>query len=155
MSNLTLSQYIAMPAGEGERISFNGLDIVFKSTARQENGWTVLEYTLPARQFGAPYHYHKELTESFYIVEGEAWFRLGDEEYNLGAGSFVLVPPGTLHAFANRSDRPVRFLAHASNGSHKAFLKELFAMVLTEPVWPPSDPSKIIALGRRYDTEYV
>jgi hypothetical protein len=88
MSNLTLSQYIAMPAGEGERISFNGLDIVFKSTARQENGWTVLEYTLPARQFGAPYHYHKELTESFYIVEGEAWFRLGDEEYNLGAGSF-------------------------------------------------------------------
>ena len=154
MSNLTVSPYVALPAGEGERLAFNGVEIVFKSPAGQE-GWTVLEYTLPARQFGAPRHYHEELTESFYILEGEAWFRLGDEERTLGPGSIVLVPPGTLHAFANRSDRPVRFVAHASNGSHKQFLKELFAMVLTEPVWPPSDPSKMIALGRRFDTKYV
>jgi len=155
MSNLTASPYVALAASEGERISFNGVEIVFKSPAAAQSGWSVLDYSLPPRQFGAPLHYHTELIESFYVLSGEAWFRLGDEEFTLGPGAFVLVPPGTPHSFANRSDRFVRFLTHASNSSHKAFLKELFALVLTEPVWPPQDPSKIVALGKRHDTIYI
>lgn len=140
---------------EGERLSFNGVEILFKSPCGAADGWTVLEYTMPARQFGAPLHYHRELTESFYVLSGTLWLRAGDREINAAAGAFVLVPPGTLHSFANRTDAPVKFLAHASDARHKHFLVQLLELVESEPVWPPTDPAAIVKLGLRYDTVYV
>ena len=49
----------------------------------------------------------------FYVLEGTLRVSLGDEVLELEAGSFVCVPPGTPHTFANKSDRPVR-PAHAA-----------------------------------------
>ena len=155
MPDLLVPPSIVFAEGEGERISFRGVDIVFKSPLEAGDGWTVLDYTLPARQFGAPLHYHRELVESFYVLSGTLWFRLGDQKIEAGPGSFVLVTPGTLHSFANRTDSPVRFLAHASNAEHKRFLCELFRMAQSESVWPPKDPSHFVRLGERYDTVYV
>lgn len=146
---------VALANGEGERISLRGAEMIFKSPAEDEQGWAVMDYTLPAKQFGAPPHYHEGVTESFFVVSGELWFRLGDEEITLQAGGFVLVPPGTPHAFANRSDAPARLLGHASSGKHKAFLKELFAMAEAEESWPPKDPRPFVALAKRYDTIYL
>jgi mannose-6-phosphate isomerase-like protein (cupin superfamily) len=146
---------IALGDGEGERISFGGVEITFKSPQGQEDGWTVLDYRLPARQFGAVLHYHQALIESFYILEGEIWFRIGDTETTLGPGGFAFVPAGTAHSFANHSDSPARMLAHASSADHKRFLCELFALIEKEPVWPPQDPAKIVELGKRYDTYYL
>lgn len=146
---------VALGDGEGERISFGGVEITFKSPRGEEDGWTVLDYRLPARQFGAVLHYHNAVVESFYILEGEVWFRIGEEEITLGPGGFAFVPAGILHSFANHSDAPARMLAHASSPDHKRFLCELFALIQQEPVWPPKDPQKIVELGRRYDTYYL
>jgi mannose-6-phosphate isomerase-like protein (cupin superfamily) len=152
---LVARQSIFCGAGEGERISFNGVEIIFKSPAGFEDGWTVLDYTLPAGQYGAVLHYHRELIESFYILEGNLWFRLDGAELEAGPGSFVLVNPETKHAFANRTNKPIRFLAHASSADHKRFLMELFALIQSSPTWPPNDLSQIRRLGERYDTLYV
>ncbi len=146
---------IALAEGEGERITLRGAELVFKSPADSEEGWAVMDYTLPPKHFGAPLHYHENVTESFYVVSGELWFKAGDKEVNLKAGGFVMVPPGTPHAFANRSDAPARLLGHASSGRHKAFLKELFPMIEAEKSWPPKDPSAFVELGKRYDTVYL
>lgn len=145
----------ALQDGEGERIAFGGVEITFKSPRREEDGWTVLDYRLPARQFGAVLHYHDALVESFYVLEGEIWFRIGDEEITLRVGGFAFVPAGVPHSFANHSDAPARMLAHASGADHKRFLCELFALIHGEPVWPPTNPEKIVELGKRYDTHYV
>jgi mannose-6-phosphate isomerase-like protein (cupin superfamily) len=146
---------VALREGEGERISLRGVEIIFKSPTAAEDGWTVLDYRLPARQFGAVLHYHNCLVESFYVLEGEFWFRIGDEEITLGPGGFALVPPGTPHSFANHTDSPARMLAHASSADHKRFLCELLALIEKEPVWPPKDPQTITELGKRYDTVYL
>lgn len=140
---------------QGERLSYRGVEIVFKSPAGSAEGWTVLDYTMAPRQFGAPLHYHRELIESFYVLSGKLWLRAGDQEIDGGPGTFVLVPPGVLHSFANRTDEPARFLCHASNRNHKTFLTQLFHLATTLPSWPPSDPGEIIRLGERYDTVYV
>lgn len=146
----------AVREGEGERISFRGVEIIFKSPIRgEEDGWTVLDYRLSARQFGAPLHYHNELIESFYVLDGEVWFRIGEEETAVGPGGFLLVPPGVAHSFANQTGSPARMLAHASTPDHKKFLCELFHLMSAEPVWPPKDRSAIIELGMRYDTVYL
>ncbi len=146
---------VALRHGQGERISFGGVEITFKSPVGEQEGWTVLDYVLPARQFGAVLHYHRVLIESFYVLEGEIWFRIGDEEITLGAGGFALVPPGIPHSFANHTDAPARMLAHASSADHKRFLCELFELIQDEPEWPPKDPGKIIELGNRFDTVYL
>jgi mannose-6-phosphate isomerase-like protein (cupin superfamily) len=142
---------IALAEGEGERISFGGVEILFKA----EDPWTVLDYSMPAKQFGAPLHYHNRLIESFYVLTGELWMRLGDQELILKPGSFALAAPGTPHSFANNSEAPVRFLAHASHSDHKRFLCELLKMAQEEPVWPPADGRKVKELGARYDTVYL
>jgi quercetin dioxygenase-like cupin family protein len=155
MTELCASPSIALADGNGERISLQGIEIIFKSPKDEEEGWTVLDYKLPARQFGAPLHYHEKLVESFYILSGEVWFRLGDDEFTMGPGGFVLANPGAPHSFANRTDAPARMLAHASSSAHKKFLCALFQMIKTESVWPPEDPRAIRELGRRYDTVYL
>lgn len=146
---------VALAAGEGERISLLGAEMIFKSPLGSEDGWVALDYTLPAKHFGAPLHYHKNITESFYVVSGEVWFRVGDKEITLQPGGFALVPPGTPHAFSNRSDAPARLFAHASSARQKRFLEELFSMVEAEQSWPPQDRSALVELGRRYDTVYL
>src|SRR4051812_15842702 len=146
---------VALRDGEGERISLGGVEITFKSPLGGEDGWTVLDYRLPAGQFGAVLHYHHVLIESFYVLEGEIWFRIGDKEITLGPGGFALVQPGTPHSFANHTDAPARILAHASSVGHKRFPCELFALIQSEAVWPPTDPQKFIELGERYDTVYM
>jgi uncharacterized cupin superfamily protein len=110
---------------------------------------------MPAKQFGAPLHYHNRLIETFYVLSGELWLRLGDQELTLKPGSFALAAPGALHSFANKSDAPVRFLAHASHPDHKKFLCELLKIAEQEPVWPPADSTKVKELGARYDTVYL
>jgi len=141
---------------EGERFTFGGFDIIFESPAPgADDAWMAADYTLPARQAGAPPHYHKELIESFYVLSGELWMCIGEREVNAGPGSYVWVPAGVQHAFANRSGQPVRFLAHASNPVHKAFLCELLHMAAAEGQWPPRDLSRMIALAANYDTYYL
>jgi quercetin dioxygenase-like cupin family protein len=159
-AEITQHESIVLADGEGERISFRGVEVLFKSPTVlrpgvSEQGWTVIDYTLPPKQFGAPPHYHFELIETFYVLNGELWMLLGDRELTLTAGSFALASPGTLHAFANRSNAPVRFLAHASRADHKNFLREIFQLADKEPVWPPPDRRKMLALGARYDTFYL
>jgi mannose-6-phosphate isomerase-like protein (cupin superfamily) len=146
---------VVLADGEGEHFSVRGVEITFKSPIGTEDGWTVLDYKMPARQFGAPLHYHEKLTETFYVLSGEIWFRVGDEEYTAGPGTFILVPPGVKHSFANRSDSPARLLGHASHPDLKKLLREIFAMVEAEPVWPPKDPRVLMELGKRYDTVYL
>jgi quercetin dioxygenase-like cupin family protein len=64
-------------------------------------------------------HVHTDEDDSFYILDGEITFELGEdgEEVVAGPGTFVLVPPGVRHGFANHRDTPARILnLHAPAG---------------------------------------
>jgi uncharacterized cupin superfamily protein len=73
--------------------------------------------TVGAHRGGPPPHAHAAEDDSFYILEGELTLLLGDDELVAGRGTFVLVPPGVTHTFANRGDEAVRMLnIHAPAG---------------------------------------
>jgi mannose-6-phosphate isomerase-like protein (cupin superfamily) len=55
--------------------------------------------------------------ETSYVADGEATFKLGDRERELGAGSLVFVPRRTAHTVWNSGDRPVRRLILISPGN--------------------------------------
>jgi quercetin dioxygenase-like cupin family protein len=50
---------------------------------------------------GPAAHIHHEHSDGFYVLEGELTLRLGDGERQLGAGGFVLIPPGVVHTVRN------------------------------------------------------
>jgi mannose-6-phosphate isomerase-like protein (cupin superfamily) len=156
MPALEITPVVVLPGAQGERIVFRGAEMIFKSPlGGAQAGWTAVDYTLPAGQIGAPLHYHRELTESFYVISGELWMRVGDRELTAGTGSYFLVPPGTPHSFANRSKAPARLLGHASSARHKEFLCELFLLAEAENTWPLRDRAKFVELGNRYDSYYL
>ena len=57
-------------------------------------------------------HIHRRHSDSFYVLEGELEFGVGPrvEPVRLGAGGFVLVPPGVVHTFLNPGPGEARFL---------------------------------------------
>lgn len=62
-------------------------------------------------------HVHDDEDDSFYILRGELVFEFGEERVTAPAGTFVLVPPGVSHGFANETGEDVLiFNIHAPAG---------------------------------------
>jgi len=59
----------------------------------------------PDRGPGLHRHPYEEI---FILLDGEATFRVGDEELRIAAGEIVIVPGGVPHAFTNSGDGPLR-----------------------------------------------
>jgi quercetin dioxygenase-like cupin family protein len=56
-----------------------------------------------------PLHRH-DFDETFYVLEGELTFQLGDERLIRGAGELAFAPRGVPHTYANLSGAPARGL---------------------------------------------
>ena len=54
---------------------------------------------------GVEPHFHKGHSDSFFVLEGEVEFHVGDEVVHGSPGTYVLAPPGVVHFFRNVSDR--------------------------------------------------
>jgi len=66
---------------------------------------------------GPGVHAHREEDDAFFVLEGAITFTVDGEEVVAGAGTFVLVPPGVPHGFANRGDAVARMInVHAPAG---------------------------------------
>ena len=83
----------------------------------------VLEFEIEPGFEGPGPHFHRKHVDSFYVLEGEVVFRIGDERVLAGPGTFVAAPPGVVHAFT-ASDRPARFLnVHAPDRGFSEYLR--------------------------------
>jgi mannose-6-phosphate isomerase-like protein (cupin superfamily) len=66
---------------------------------------------------GPSTHFHKTISESFFILSGTLRLFNGEEWIDGTAGDFLYVPVGGLHAFRNESDEPVSMLLLFSPGA--------------------------------------
>jgi len=60
----------------------------------------------PGESLGA--HYHREVEETFYFVEGKAKLFVDDTEFLAGTGDAFRLEPGDKHDILNESQFPVR-----------------------------------------------
>jgi quercetin dioxygenase-like cupin family protein len=61
-------------------------------------------------------HTHPDHVDSFYVLEGEAEFTIGEEVVRAGPGTWVAAPIGARHGFRNAGDGELRLLnVHAPN----------------------------------------
>jgi uncharacterized cupin superfamily protein len=70
----------------------------------------------PGGGFRVP-HWHEDLDEVFYVLEGEIEYLLDGQWRRAPAGTTVFIPAGTVHAFRNDSGRPARQLAVGPSGA--------------------------------------
>src|SRR3954452_19609105 len=71
-------------------------------------------------------HFHREHTDSFYVLTGELSYGVGPdlEPLVLRAGEWLSVPPNVVHAFANATDQPATFLNyHSPDGGFAAHMR--------------------------------
>jgi mannose-6-phosphate isomerase-like protein (cupin superfamily) len=59
---------------------------------------------------GVDPHAHSSHVDSFYVLEGEAEFTVGDETVRVGPGGFVAAPIGVVHGFRNVGEDELRML---------------------------------------------
>ena len=83
-----------------------------------------------------PRHVHHNEDETFYVLEGEVTFLVGDERIEVGAGDYVFAPREIPHTYIIRSER-ARMLTTIS----PAGLEELF-VTLGVPVTDDEPPSE-------------
>ncbi len=55
-------------------------------------------------------HFHRGMSEAFYILSGTVALYNGSEWTDGKAGDFLYVPPGGIHGFGNRADEPATML---------------------------------------------
>jgi quercetin dioxygenase-like cupin family protein len=86
----------------------SGEQITIRAAAPDTGG--VLEWELLLAPGGRvpSSHAHPEQEECFTVLEGRMRFRVGGRRITAGPGDTVLVPPGTVHHFANAGPRPAR-----------------------------------------------
>lgn len=140
-----------LESGDGRMVSLRGTEVVFKVESKDAAGASCAEWRA-APGFDTGLHVHERLEETWYVLEGELEFRLGDEIVHATAGATVFVPPHVPHAFANRSDAPARFLLILSPPTHDRYFDELAEILAIDG---PPDSDAIADLRRRYDTKQI
>lgn len=134
--------------GEGEPLAVGATVTVLKATGATTGGGFVLgEATVGPGFAGPPPHLHREHHDAFYVLEGTLTVQVGDELRDEGPGAFVCIPPGVVHTFSNRSDRPVRFLNVGSPAGMEDYLRELSAAFADGA----PDPQRMAEVMVKYD----
>lgn len=62
-------------------------------------------------------HFHKTISEAFFILSGTVRIFTGTEWVDTHPGDFVYVPEGGIHGFRNESGAPASMLIHFAPGA--------------------------------------
>ena len=73
------------------------------------NSLSVIREKMPAGTM-EKLHYHSSAQQLFYILAGEATFKLNDSEIVVCPGESLFVPPGAVHNIRNSSPGDLEFL---------------------------------------------
>jgi mannose-6-phosphate isomerase-like protein (cupin superfamily) len=66
---------------------------------------------------GPEKHFHRSISESFYILSGTVRIYDGTQWIDAKSGDFAHVPEGGIHAFRNESGEPASMLLHFAPGA--------------------------------------
>jgi quercetin dioxygenase-like cupin family protein len=83
----------------------------YLATTEQTHGeYGLYRVMMKPRAGGPSTHFHRTISESFYILDGTVRLFNGEKWIDGEAGDFLYVPQGGLHAFRNDADAPAEML---------------------------------------------
>ena len=123
-----MSDLILTPV-DGLLVWLGGLGIQFKLDGTHTQGaFSVVEHPLEPGAF-APPHTHSREDEFSYVLEGTVGVKLGDQEFLVTRGSYIVKPRGIPHAFWNPGSEPARLLEIIAPAGFERYFMQLSALV--------------------------
>ncbi|MBM2619614.1 cupin domain-containing protein [Actinoplanes sp. LDG1-06] len=96
----------------------NGTKVRYLSTGESTGGlFGLYRWECGPGVTGPDPHFHRSISESFYILSGSMRIYNGKEWIDTEPGDYVHVPIGGIHAFKNESGAPASMLLHFSPGA--------------------------------------
>jgi mannose-6-phosphate isomerase-like protein (cupin superfamily) len=94
-----------------ELVNPSGGDAHYLATGDSTSGqFGLYRWNMGPGPAGPGPHFHKTISESFYVLSGEMRLYDGRQWVDAGPGDFLFVPEGGLHGFRNESGRPASML---------------------------------------------
>ena len=124
---------------EGPAYWMVGILWVMLATGEQTGGGYSLMWELCPRGTGPGPHYHDQ-DEQFFVIDGEITYHADGEELKAGAGSFVLIPRGTVHSFRVDSET-ARLLNSYTPAGFERTITELGEPARERTIPPPDRPA--------------
>jgi quercetin dioxygenase-like cupin family protein len=143
---------------DGEAYWILGGLYTYRAVAEQVGGaYTAVEVQARAGM-AIPVHYHDTETEAFYVAGGSVTVRVGDQDVQGRAGSFIWVPPGHEHAFRFETDGRMLLVFTGGTG-HESLFREIGEPAVSRTIPPPPeeepDAEQMAALAARFGTRIV
>ena len=91
---------------------------------------------------GRPPLHHHYFDETFYLLEGELTFQLGDDVFTRRAGELAFAPRGVPHTYANLSGKPARALLVITPAGFERYFEQIAARISGNE--PPPEAAKPI-----------
>ena len=114
-----------------------GMDIRVWVRSSMTNGlFSSVECAVAPKVMGPPPHYHKELDELMFVLDGTASVMVDGKVVEVGAGGWHLRPRNLTHTFWNASEQPLRFVDMYFNQPFEEFLEKIFFEYTPEKGYP-------------------
>ncbi|SEP10728.1 Cupin domain-containing protein [Mucilaginibacter gossypiicola] len=137
-----------------ERISLGSLEINFLFDGDDTDD-TLVQFELvvpPGAKVPAP-HFHVDVDETLYILEGALTQLIGTEMRELQPGDHCFIKRGTIHGFNNLHDKTARALCTLSPASiGPAYFREIAAVI---NAGGPPDMQKLLTIMKGHGLEPV
>ena len=96
----------------------NGNTVHYLATGEATHGlFGLYRWEFGTEVSGPDPHFHRTLTESFYVLAGTVRIYDGTRWIDTQPGDFVHVPEGGIHGFRNESGEPASMLLHFAPGA--------------------------------------
>jgi len=146
---MTAKHVIRRPS-KTEGVMLRGQPMAFLVIGEDTRHTSMFDWTIPAG-FATGRHVHRVQEETFYMLEGECEWHVGDEVVRATPGTFLFIPPGVPHNITNTSKKPARVLMTVSPPGHEHYFEELAKLTASGP----PDAKAISELRARFDTDQL
>ena len=101
----------ARPAGARPELILPATNVHYLATGASTGGdFGLYRWEMTGPPSGPAPHFHRSITESFYVLSGTVRLYDGAQWTDATAGDYDFVPPGGIHAFRNESGEPASML---------------------------------------------
>lgn len=131
-----VSATVRPATAEPDLVYPNGNRVTYLATGEGAGGlFGLYRWEFSEAVSGPGAHFHRTVSESFYILTGEVKIYDGRGWVTARPGDFLHVPPGGLHGFRNESGAPASMLLHFAPGAPREAYFEGLAELASGEKW--------------------
>lgn len=138
---------------EPDLVNPSGTRVHYLATGAMTGGdFGLYRWDMGPAPSGPGAHFHRSITESFFVLTGKVRLHDGRGWRDAGPGEFLHVPPGGIHGFRNESGQPASMLLLFTPGAPR----EEYFETLADPGLRAAleDPEEAAAFYLRHDNHW-